>query len=90
MAWIGVCTLVLAAAVILESRLPSFWIVRLALAAALLLLCLLTAVSINILSRLYLWVRNYVYADQPDDPELLQVTRDQNKLVQRKGRPGNE
>lgn len=90
MAWIGVCTLVIAAAVILESSLPSFWIVRLSLAAALLLLCLLLAVFINILSRLYLWVRNYVYADQPDEPEPRQVSGGQNQIVQQKGLPGNE
>lgn len=88
-AWIVVCAITLAAAVIVESWLPRVWIVRLSLAAVLLLLCLLTAVFVNILSRLYLWLRNYVYADKPDELEPGRLSGDQ-KVVQLKGPPEHE
>ena len=90
LAWIAVCILVLAAAGMLESWLPRFWIVRLSLASVLLLFCLLTAVFINVLSRLYLWLRKYLYADQPDDSPSRQAAGGQQKTVQLEGSPDND
>jgi glucan phosphoethanolaminetransferase (alkaline phosphatase superfamily) len=89
-AWIVLCGLVLVAATLLESWLPSLWSQRLSLAAVLLVLCLLMAVFVNILSRLYLWFRNYIYADQPDVTQSRQIVGNDNQPVQLKGPPEND
>ncbi len=89
-AWLVFCAMVLTAAVTLESWLSSFWSARISLAAVLLLMCLLTAVFVNILSRLYLWIRDYLYADQPGDPEVRQRPGSKHELLQLKSPPRNE
>lgn len=86
-AWmlLAICTFIaiMATAISVELLLPERWNLRLSLTIGLFLVCLLTGVAINVASRLYLWLREYLYSNEPrlDSPETKQLVRisDSNK-----------
>lgn len=65
LAWFLFCIIVIMSAFLLENVLPPFWTKRIAYAGILLLICLLLAVLINVISKLYLWLMKYL-DDEPD------------------------
>ena len=77
---LAICTFIgiMAGAIFVERWLPKEWNIRLSLTMTLLLLCFVSAVAINVASRLYLWVREYIYADEP----AYESTDDKKRFVQ--------
>ncbi len=58
---------IMGVSIAIERLLPEPWNIRISLTFTLLLLCFVTAVAINVASRLYLWLRAYLYEDEADE-----------------------
>ena len=63
----------MAGAIYLDRLIPEWWNRRLSLILGLLIFCLVVAVAINVASRLYLWLRQYLYESESTSQKLVQL-----------------